>query len=112
MSDVTYRVADTHQPGHLVLIGEAQTTVGKVAAWAPVTAELLEDGVAVRALIDRTMRRLTHPWEFADRNPFPELDPVPWFTRRLVALRSLRRRILDARFVLRYGMPDRDEDDW
>lgn len=119
MSDeIAYRLVESDTPGMHALIGEARTVVGKVATWVPVSKEMVEDAAFMRSAIEgrmaEQMHRLTHPWEFPDRNPFPHIDPVPWFTSRLLRYRAWRQRIRDAREVLRYGLDDTmaDRDGW
>lgn len=111
MSDPTFRIADDGM-GRSAVIGEVDTPVGVAAAWVPVSREAIEDSNAFRVVIEDLMagrmRRLTHPWEFPDGNPFPKIDPVPWYTTRIERYRELRQRIRDAREVLRYGLPEGD----
>ncbi len=55
-----------------------------------------------------------HGWWFPgdpDRNPFPHMDPVPWFTAALTTVRTARQRATDAWGVLLHGLPE-CEDCW
>jgi hypothetical protein len=77
----------------------------------PISRELLADVEDMRSHMERQFRRMTLPWEFADANPFPHVDPVPWFTSTVERAKAVRQRIRDVRYVLRHGLPDYD-DEW
>lgn len=87
-------------------------TAVKHANFVPVSRELLADAESMRSQMERSFRCHTHPWEFADRNPFPTFDPVPWFTSAVARAKALRQRVRDIRYVVRHGLPDHDEDAW
>lgn len=79
------------------------TSVRKIVVTVPMSRELWMDALG---------RRRTHPWEFPDRNPFPFIDPVPWYTHAIERWNAARQRVRDIRFVVRHGIPvPEDEDD-
>lgn len=114
MSDGLSFSLNEQADGRSAVLAEGCDPTGrKVAGWLPVSDELIADAADLRSALDAGFRRLTHPWEYADRNPFPSLDPSPWFTRRLNTYRAGRRRVADAWRVLRHGLESvRDDEGW
>lgn len=99
--------------------------VRKVAAWVPVSAELLEDQPAmlgyIEAQLAESLRRQLEPWSYNDRPAIRwSFDPFPRFTRIAAGARRLRElpNQLAVAIVARLDRvterwrPERDEDDW
>jgi hypothetical protein len=80
------------------------------SAIVPVSRELLDDGVAFRYSIQVAFDRWQHPWRYPDRNPFPKMDPVPWFTRAQTTFNEARARVVHCVDVLRNGVPEPAEE--
>ncbi len=107
-------------------------SVSKIAAWVPVSREVLIDAgvVGTREVPDGDRwRKLWNasrwsggasgwfgesaaPWEYWDRPAMPSLDLFPGLTRWTERARELRQRIRDVVGVARHGMPEHDEDRW
>lgn len=104
----------TGDPPPLVIYGpDVSQPPVKIAPGIPITAEMFTDVIGSQRAVEAMIHRYTHPWEYPDRNPFPRIDPVPWFTSRLLRYRAWRQRITDAGEVLRYGLDDVAADrDW
>jgi hypothetical protein len=87
--------------------------VRKVSAYLTVSSEVMEDARHVRSLIDDGLRYWMAPaWTRPD-DPFRHYEPdlTPRLTRTIAAAQEARARIVGAVEVLRYGVPEY-EDDW
>lgn len=67
------------------LVTQRISSVRKVAAWVPVTRELLDDAgsALVENLIYTQMDRHFRPWLYPDRRQWPTFEPFPRVTRLL-----------------------------
>jgi hypothetical protein len=87
--------------------------VRKVSAYLTVSSEVMADAERSRSLLDGFMCRALAPaWTRPDA-PFRHYEPdlTPRLTRTIAAAREARDRIIGAVEVLRYGVPEH-EDDW
>jgi hypothetical protein len=87
--------------------------VRKVSAYLTVSSEVMDDAERSRSLVDGFMRRALAPaWTRPD-DPFRRYQPdlTPRTTAAIAAIREAQSRIVGAVEVLRYGVPEH-EDDW
>lgn len=77
--------------------------VFQVAYRVPISREMLADMPDMASAQRLLMRRMFEPWAFPDRNPMPQMVPLPLLeaVMRLPArARATRRRLQDAWLVL------------
>lgn len=55
--------------------------IRKMAAWLPVTPEMVADAASLRPRIDQAFDRWANPWKYPDHNPLPEFVPFPILAR-------------------------------
>jgi hypothetical protein len=87
--------------------------VRKVSAYLPVSSEMMDDLRWSDDLIAGALRRAMAPaWARPD-DPFRRYQPnlTPRTTAAIAAIREAQSRIVSAVEVLRYGVPEH-EDDW
>jgi hypothetical protein len=87
--------------------------VRKIATYLPVSQEVLDDADVSRRFLDGVLARALAPaWTRPD-DPFRRYKPdlTPRTTAAIAAIREAQSRITGAVEVLRYGVPEH-EDDW
>lgn len=87
------------------------TDVLKVGPSIPISRELLADSAPMRDMLDRTFRRMTHPWEFPDRNPMPTVVLLPRINRAQQRWTALVERLREIRYVAKHGIPEPYDED-
>lgn len=68
----------------------ARNPVTKVAAWIPVTREVVQESAEMRALIEERFDRMLHPWRYPDPVRGWWIDPFPRWTRLCALVRRAR----------------------